>query len=109
MADLVVCHVVLAKLIDERTGEDEVKELVHFLHHRVLRGGIPSGAPENGEHLDGGHQRAVSIGELRGGSWSDGLRSGSGMQGDDSDRVGMRGQNLTDNLGTRSHVSSSFV
>ena len=105
--------VVVAKLelelIDERAGEDEVKKLVYFLHHRVLRRRVPSGPPENGEHLDGCHERAVAIGELRGGSWSDCLRSRSRVQRDNSDGIGMRGQNLTENLGTRCHGTSSFV
>jgi hypothetical protein len=79
MGDFVVCHIILAELIDERAGQDEVKELVYFLHHRVLRRGVPSGAPENGEYLDGCDERAVAIGELWRGSWSDRLRSRSGV------------------------------
>src|SRR5579864_5573193 len=63
--DLLVGDAVFGELVEKLAGENEIEELVEFGKKGILRGGVPFGAPEHGEHLHGGEERAVAVAELR--------------------------------------------
>ena len=52
MADVLPRHVVLRQLIDERTRQDKVKELVDLGGQRALRALLLGLPPEEGKDLD---------------------------------------------------------
>jgi hypothetical protein len=64
VADRLAGHAVLDQRVEKRAGQDVVEELVEVRCHRGLRRLLPRRTPEDGEHLDGGEQRAAVIGEM---------------------------------------------
>src|SRR5689334_7291975 len=86
MADCERGDAVFAELVEKLAGENEVEELIDRGEKSFLLGFIPSGAPEDCEHLHGCKQWSIAIGEFGWNLWSGGFGF-AGMQGNDADWV----------------------
>jgi len=109
VSDLLAGHAVFGELRDQRARQNEVEELIDLRNQRALRL-LPWRAPEDGENLDGGQQRAIAVGELGrggGGRCSDidrGLPRIAGVvQRNDSNGISARGANLSARIGSGRH------
>ena len=65
MGDCFSGDAVFAELVQELAGENKIEELIDFRAEIAERRLLPRGAPEDCEDLNGGEQRAASVGELR--------------------------------------------
>ena len=61
---LLAGHAVFGELRDQRARQNEIEELVDLPNLWVLRL-LPRRAPEDGENLDGGQQRAIAVVKIR--------------------------------------------
>src|SRR5207245_10382538 len=62
--DRLPVRAVLRELVDVRTPDDALEEPVQALRGTPLRGVVPRGPPEDGEHLHRAEQRTAAIREL---------------------------------------------
>ena len=76
-------NAIFGELVDQGASEDVIEESIQVLHELAVGGLLPCCAPEDGEALDLGQQRAIAVGELR---RRNGFRSHKGMQGHDAQR-----------------------
>jgi hypothetical protein len=109
VADRASWHAVFGQLINQMAGQDEIEKLIDRGRHAALRRLVPPWPPENREHLHRGQQRAISIGQLRGGGRcsrrvSRGLARGIGDgQRHNSDRIAMGGMNVLAGMRSTGH------
>ena len=73
---------VFSKLVDEGARKDEIEERVDLAGKNVVRRFLPGLAPENSEDIDARQERAIAVGEMRGGC---GCIAGEGVHGNDAE------------------------
>src|SRR3984893_11886396 len=67
-------NTVFAELIHQAACKDKIEKLVHLREDLRQQSLLPTRTPEYCENLNGSDERPVTVRQLRGGGWREGLR-----------------------------------